>query len=159
MRMTSHAAEAMLAALKSELDGGFLYFFAGPVPDGPDDALDMDNDHTQVAMLTESADGVTGLTFAAPVDHTITKDPLEDWRAVVAFDGADDGETSLTPTFFRFCTSSDDGRGAATAPRLQGTIGGPNSTADVRLSTDSLTANGVNETGLAGFTISLASLG
>lgn len=159
MRMTPDLAEAVLNALKSELDGGFLYFFAGPVPDGPEDALDMMNDHTQVAMLSESNDGVTGLTFAAASDHTISKTPGEDWRGTVTFDGADDSETTLTPTFFRFCPDGDDGRGAATTPRLQGTIGGPNSTADVRLSSDTLTANGTNETGLAGFTVSLASLG
>lgn len=159
MRMSSEAAEAMLAALKTELDAGFMYFFAGPVPDSPEDALDMDAAHTQVAMLSESGDGVTGLTFAAPADHTLTKTPAEDWRGVVLFDGADDSETTLTPTFFRFCPDGDDGRGAATTPRLQGTIGGPNSTADVRLSSDTLTANGSNETGLAGFTVSLASLG
>lgn len=159
MRMTSNAAEAMLAALKASLDGGFLYFYSGPVPEGPEDALDMAGDHTQLAMLSRNGDGISGLTFAAPVDHTMTKEPSENWRGLVAFDGVDAAASSLTPTFFRFCTASDDGRDETASARLQGTIGGPNSTADVRLSSDTLTDNGTNETGLAGFTVSLASLG
>ena len=159
MRMTPDLAEELLAAFKSELDGGFLYIFAGPVPATPSAALNMGADHTQIARLTEDADGTTGLTFASPVDHTITKAPAEAWRGLVAFDGADDSETTLTPTFFRFCPTGDDGRGAADTPRLQGTVGGPNSTANLRLSGDTLTDNGSNETGVAGFTFSLTSIG
>ena len=154
-RMNADLAEALLDALKDALDGGRIYVFAGPVPATPDVAHDMGADLSQVAMFTLNGAGVTGLTLAAPADHTITKTPSESWRGLVAFDGADDGETTLTPTFFRFCPSGDNGRAAGAGPRLQGTVGGPNSTANMRLASDTLTDNGSNETGVAGWTYSL----
>lgn len=157
MRATPELAEAMLAALKGELDDGFIYIFSGPVPELPGDALGMVSDHTQLAMLSKDGDGSTGLTFEAPVDHSISKAAAESWRGLVAFDGAEDSETTLTPTFFRFCPAGDDGRSASDTPRLQGTVGGPNSNADFWLASDTLTANGSNETGAAGFNFSLTS--
>lgn len=154
--MSQDLAEAVLSAFKDELDDGFIYIFAGSVPASPHAALNMATDHTQVARLTVDGDGSTGLTLAAPNDHTITKNPSENWRGLVAFDGADDGETSLAPTFFRFCPAADDGRGAATTSRLQGTVGGPNANVNLNLLSETLTDNGTNETGAAGFTFSLS---
>ena len=154
--MSQDLAEAMLVAFKDELDGGFIFIVAGPMPTSPHDALDMVNDHTQIAMLSEDGDGSTGLTLAAPSDHTVTKTPAENWRGLVNFDGAEDGESTLAPTFFRFCPAGDDGRGAATTPRLQGTVGGPNANVNLNLLSDTLTDNGTNETGAAGFAFSLS---
>ena len=151
-------AAAMLAGVKTALDGGFIYIFAGSVPSGPDIALDMVTDHTQLAMLSVDGDGVTGLTFASPVGATLSKNG-DEWSGLVAFDGAESGETSLTPTFFRFCPSGDNGRGAATTERLQGTAGGPNSSADMKLGSEQLTDNGSNTTSAAIFNYRVGSLG
>jgi hypothetical protein len=158
MRLTRDLAEAMLDAFKGELDGSFGYVFSGPVPAEAGDALDMVNDHTLLAILTESGDGTTGLTFDTPDGHTIAKNPSESWRGLISFVGAEAAEDSLAPTFIRWCPTGDDGQDAADTPRLQCTAGGPNSTAVARLASDLLTDNGSNETGLAGFTYSLVPL-
>ncbi|WP_202841951.1 hypothetical protein [Luteimonas saliphila] len=158
MRMTRGLAEPMLDAFKAELDGSFGYVFSGPLPAGAGDALDMVNDHTLLSILTESGDGTTGLTFDVPDDHSIAKNPSESWRGLISFSGAQAAESSLAPTFIRWCPPGDDGQGAADTPRLQCTAGGPNSTAVARLASDTLTDNGTAETGLAGFTYSLVPL-
>lgn len=148
-----------LNAVKSALDGGFIFVFAGPVPAGPDAALNMATTHTQVAMFSVDGDGVTGLTFDTPAGSPLQKDPSELWKGVIAFDGVDDGESTLTPSFWRFCPSGDDGRGAGSGPRLQGTCGGPSSSADMRFMASTVTANGSNELGVAVFDYSLNLLG
>lgn len=156
---TSHLLQAMLTGVKTSLDGGMLYIFAGTVPADAAAALNMTTTHTQVAVLTESDDGTTGLTFDAAVGGLLVKAAAETWEGTVAFDGKDDGETTLTPTFFRFCASGDDGRGVAAGPRLQGTVGGPSSGADYRLGATTVTANGTNTVGAAVFEVTVASLG
>lgn len=151
--------ETMLGEAKNAFDGGFLHIYAGPVPTTPDEPLDMDNDHTLVARLTEQNDGTTGLTFDAPVGDTLAKADAEVWEGTVAFNGAEDGETTLTPVFFRFATSGDDPSDAAVGPRIQGTVGGPSSAADLRLGAATLTDNGSNTVGVAIFTLRLSNLG
>jgi hypothetical protein len=147
----SYASRVALAALKDELDGGRMYFFSGPVPASADDALDMDNDHTQLVMMTESGDGSTGLTFDSPVGTAMTKTPSEVWSGPISFDGAEDSEDVLTATFYRFCADGDNGRDAADGPRLQGTIGGPGS--DIPMVNADLEDNGSNTQGLAYFAV------
>ena len=147
----STASEIALAALKAEFDGGRMFWFAGPVPATADEALDMVADHTQLVEMTESGDGVTGLTFQAPSGSAMVKAAAEDWSGLIAFDGAEDAETTLTATFYRFCTDGDTGRGVASAPRLQGTIGGPE--ADVPMISAALTANGSNTQGMSYFAV------
>lgn len=147
----SIASEIALAALKSELDGGRMYWFAGPVPASADDALDMDNDHTQLVEMTESGDGATGLTFESPSGNAMTKAAAETWSGTIAFDGAEDGEDELVATFYRFCADGDNGRGTATGPRLQGTIGGPGS--DIPMTSSVLVDNGSNTQGLSYFAV------
>lgn len=153
--------DALLAAaangVKDALDGCFVYYFAGPVPANADAALDMTNDHTQVAKLSVDGDGSTGLTFDSASDGALNKAASEDWSGTVAFDGAEDSETTLTPTFFRICTGSDDGRGAGSDPRVQGTLGGPSSSADIKLASASVTANGTNTVSLPIYYISIPS--
>ena len=143
-KITNDLAELMLAVVKSELDGGFLYIYAGTVPAAASDALDMGAVHTELVMLSVGGDGVTGLTFSASVDALVAKNPAENWDGVIAFDGFDAATTTKTPTFFRFCPAGDNGRGAASTPRLQGTVGGPASSADLKLGSDTLTDNGNN---------------
>lgn len=149
MSISDYTAQAALAALKAELDGGNLYLFAGPVPADADDALDMGASHTQIAKFTESNDGTTGLTFDAPAGAGMSKAAAEVWEALVAFDGVEDSETTLTPTFWRFCTAGDDGRAAATDARLQGTAGGPTTDLPCAAQTD----NGTNTVSVDTFAV------
>lgn len=156
MTITANATlmEALLTELKSQLDGGFLYIFSGSVPDSADDALDMLNDHTMLAMITVDDDGATGLTFSAPSGNLLSKNSGEDWIGTIAFSGADDGETTLSPSFWRFCQDGDDPTDAASGgPRLQGTVGGPASGADMIRSTETMTANGTNVIGVSVFNL------
>ncbi|HEY3434228.1 MAG TPA: hypothetical protein VGK41_01110 [Solirubrobacterales bacterium] len=150
------AAEVQLEALRTAINGGNLYLFAGPVPADETVALDMVVDHTQLVKMTDGDDGVTGLDFSAPVGDVMASDGTQDWLGLIAFDGAEDGESSLDATFYRFCPAGDDGRGAASGPRLQGTVGGPVSGAKLILTGGAtLTANGVNKQGVSLFTVSL----
>src|SRR5690606_8630784 len=127
---TNDLANTIASAVRTALNGGFLYLYSGPVPATADEALAMVNDHTEIAKFSDGDDGVTGLTFDEPVNGVLNKAAGEDWRATTSFDGADDGETDLAWSFYRFCQDGDDGRGAATGPRVQGTVGGPTSGAD-----------------------------
>lgn len=156
---TPGLSELMLAAFKDALDAGFIYIFAGPEPTNPGDALNMGSDHTQVARLTLNGDGTTGLTLDDPDGAAITKPSAADWRGVVTFDGAESAESTLTPTFFRFCPVGDNGRGAVSTPRMQGSVGGPSGAANMRLESETLTDNGTNETGAALFTYRIGSMG
>lgn len=131
IQLTEALANAMGDAASALLDGGNLYLYAGPVPASADAALDMVNDHTEVAKFTESGDGTTGLTFNAATGRVVSKTSGESWQATTAFDGAEDTEPSLLITFYRFCPAGDDGRGAATGARIQGTVGNLLSGADL----------------------------
>jgi hypothetical protein len=155
MKITSNVLEDMLTAVKGDFDGGFCYLFAGPVPATAAEALDMGADHTQLAMLSVDNDGVTGLTFNAPVAGVLSKTGAEVWEGLVAFDGAEDTETTLTPTFFRFCPSGDDGRDGTGTLRIQGSVGGPASSAEMKLEGDTLTDNGSNTAKAASFNVRL----
>lgn len=139
-KLSDDLADQLLTEMKSALDGGFLHFFAGTVPNSPEEALDMANTHTLLCVLTEGGDGTTGLTFAAPSGAMMEKNDTEDWEGIATFDGAEDTETTLEATFFRFCTPGDNGQGAGAAPRLQGTIGPTFSGADMERDDPNITA-------------------
>lgn len=141
---TNDLADTIATAVRTALNGGFLYLYSGPVPATADEALDMVNDHTEIAMFSESDDGITGLTFDASVNGVLNKAAAEDWRATTSFDGADSAELNLAWSFYRFCPSGDNGRGAATGPRVQGTVGGPTSGADLVFGTNTI-GNGVEQ--------------
>lgn len=130
-----------LAAIKAALDGGFLYIYAGPLPTNAEDAL---SGQTLLCKITESDDGSTGLTFAAPAAGAMTKTIAEDWNAVITASG--------TASYYRFCDASDTPANAsATKQRLQGTLGV--SGADLNLETVNLIANGTNKVGAGGFQV------
>lgn len=152
MNITPALLAAALNGMKAALDGGNLYYFAGAVPADANDALNMSTTHTQVAKFTESNDGTTGLTFQTATAGTLPKTPAEDWKATVALDGFDAGPT-ITPTFFRFCPAGDNGRGAGSGARVQGTLGGPSSGAFIELVSASVTANGSNTVSLPIYSI------
>lgn len=138
-KVSTATANALANAigLTTQLAGGRLFIFAGPVPATADAALDMVNDHTEIAEITESGDGSTGLTFDAPAAGVLAKAAAESWQETAAFDGAEDAEPTLVATFFRFCPSGDNGQAAAhatTGYRLQGEIGDLASTAPMKMS-------------------------
>lgn len=151
----SDLAAAAANGLRTALNGGTLFLFAGAVPSDPDAALDMDAVHTQVAALSA---GGGGLNFDTATDEFLYKSASETWAGLVAFDGFQDDQTTLTPTFFRFCADGDTGRDVATGPRLQGTVSGQSGNGDIKLQSASVTANGANEVGVAGFYIEMANL-
>lgn len=122
-KVNDTAANPALNALASAISGGFMYLFAGTVPPGPDDALDMVADHTEIVLVSVDGDGITGLTFATAASGAVAKPALAVWSGLATFDGTEAAELELTPTFFRICTAGDNGRGAGAAARLQGTIG------------------------------------
>lgn len=158
MKATPDLAAAALNAMASILNGGTLRYFAGPVPAEAGDALDMVSQHTELVVLSVDGEG-NGLTFDAATGGVLPKAASETWSGLVDFDGAQDSETTLTPTFFRFCASGDDGRDAGEG-RVQGTIGGPSSSADIRLGDgNTVTANGTNTRALPIFTIEQLFLG
>lgn len=145
------ASETALAALKTALDGGKLYWFAGPVPATAEEALDMATAHTQLVVMTKSGDGTTGLTFDAPSGNAMVKAAAETWSGLVSFDGANAASSSLDATFYRFCPVGDDGRSLTTGVRLQGRIGPADS--DFPMASPTLTANGTNTQGASYFAI------
>lgn len=158
MKMSTQLSESLLDGISQMIGGGLMYWFAGPVPESADDALDMDNDHTQVLVLSVDGTG-DGISFDSPDGTVLAKDPGEVWSGLIEFDGAEDSETTLTPTFFRLCPDGDDGRDEAPGPRIQGTIGGPSSSAEIRLSDGStVTANGTNSRSLPIYSIDITGL-
>lgn len=134
-------AIAIGTALKDGLDSGKLYLFAGAMPADADTALDMVSTHTQVAIITNNDTG-TGITFDTPTNANTNKAASETWKGSPAFDGKDDGLTTLTPVFYRLCESGDDGRSAGTGNRVQGTVGGPSSGADIELGSATVSSSG-----------------
>lgn len=159
MKLSDAAFAAANNAIRTALNGGRLFYFSGPVPADAGDALNMVADHTELVEFTEGNDGTTGLTFATSTGAVLSKTGAEDWTGTVAFDGAEDSETTLTPTFWRFCPSGDNGRGASANARLQGTIGGPASSADLKLSDGTtVTDNGTNTRSVPVFNVTLLAL-
>lgn len=149
---------AMLAAFKTALDGGFIHIFSGPEPAGVNDPLDLVGTHTRLCVLS-LAGGATGLTLLAPNGGTISKPAGDTWSGAIAFEGADAGGGPLEPTFFRFCQDGDNGSGAGTGPRMQGSAGGPASAADMKLGNDTLTDDGVSTASVVIFNYRIGFMG
>lgn len=119
------------AGLAPAIAGGFLHFFAGPVPATPDAALDMVAAHTLLVIVSVGGDGVTGLTFDAATGGALPKAAAETWTGTASFSGSGAAAPELDATFFRFCAAGDNGQGAGSGPRLQGTVGITGSGADM----------------------------
>lgn len=158
-QLSTALKNALLAtgSVRAQLNGGFLYIFAGPVPATADDALDMVSTHTQLVKLSANdpavADGATGLTFeATPSGGTMPKTSAQLWQAIIDNSGASVAATN-TATFFRFCAPGDNGRaaGGASTYRIQGTVG--TAGANLLVGSTSLTDNGTNT-----FALSVANL-
>lgn len=121
--------------VKEQMTLGFLYLFAGTVPASADVALNMSTTHTEVVKISNNATA-TGLTFDNPAGSILSKAAAETWSGTVNITGFEGSLTSITPTFYRFCAAGDNGQGTAnssTGYRVQGTVGGPSSGADLEL--------------------------
>lgn len=159
MKTTATVLEDMLAAAKTALDGGTCAIFAGSVPAAAGDALDMTTDHTQLAVLTLDNDGTTGLTFDTAVGGLLAKPAAAVWEGTAAFSGTEDTETTLTPTFFRFVEAGGDPTAAGADARMQGSVGGPSSAAEMKLEGATLTDNGSNTAVVATFNVRITPVG
>lgn len=156
-KVSDELAEAILAAVSTELDDGFLYIFNGTVPATPATVLDMVSTHTLLVQISIDGAGVTGLTFAAPDGDSMAKTEAEAWEGTAAFSGAQDSETTLAANFFRYCKAADNGQGAGTTSRLQGTIGATGSGSDMeRLNPDIVEGNPVE---IVNFIVRVSSIG
>lgn len=114
MKLSTGFRNALLAtgSLKDTMDGKVIKIYNGVVPTSADAAL---SGNTLLVTITESGDGVTGLTFDSPaVSGVISKASAESWQGTV--------DTSGTATFFRMETIADDGTLSTTAVRIQGDI-------------------------------------
>lgn len=148
------------SSVKEQLDGGFIYVFAGPVPADADAALDMVGQHTQLLKIAADAvpvdAGVTGLTLAATaINGSIVKAAGETWQGKINFDGKDAasaGTAPLVATFFRHCAAADTGRGVGggATPRIQGTVAAQGADANMAVS---MFDNGANVSGLASYEV------
>ena len=143
LKATPATKNALLNAigLKEQLDDGFLYIFSGTAPATAAEALNMATTHTELAMITVSDDGTTGLTFDAPLAGVISKAEAETWSGTCDFDGFN-AATTQTATFFRYCAAGDNGRGAAdgtTGYRIQGSVTALGGGGDLQIGSGSLT--------------------
>jgi hypothetical protein len=157
LKVSTATANAALngTGFKEQFDGGLLYLYAGPVPADADVALDMSTLHTEAVIISESGSG-DGLTFDAPAGGVLGKAASETWSGVPDTNGYQGSLTTIAPTFYRFCAGSDNGRGAAntsTGYRVQGTVGGPNSGADLQLGNATVTEGVSQPVGAFSWTI------
>lgn len=158
-------ANALLGSgsVKTQLDAGFIYIFAGAEPADADTVLDMVSTHTLLAKITADAvpvdAGSTGLTFAASAtNRAIAKNTGQTWAARVHFTGKDAALAGVSPliaTFYRFCKTADNGQviGTTTTPRIQGTVGV--SGGDINLTSVDLFDNNANTIGLSAYEVRL----
>ena len=94
------------------MGGGFLKIYDGVEPASADAAL---SGNTLLCTISESDDGVTGLTFDAAVAGVLPKAAAEVWEGTNVASG--------TATFYRFVRTGDTGALSTTDLRMQGTIG------------------------------------
>lgn len=158
-QLSAAALAATAAGLRAELSSCKLEIFAGAKPTNESIALNMSTTHTKLVTLTVDNDGSTGLTFAVPTDGTLSKTSSETWLGSNIFSGAQADQETLTPVFFRLGLMTDDLTAAGAGPRIQGTVGGENSAADLKLLSSTITAGSGNTTGLAGFNVRITPLG
>jgi hypothetical protein len=116
LKLSTTLATALAAVLKSELDGGTLKIFSGPVPATAGAAVD--GASVLLAEITVDGDGSTGLTFTTPTTGTLNKSASEDWICLGT------NVTSGTATFYRFTEAGDAGTALSTThSRIQGIVG------------------------------------
>jgi hypothetical protein len=98
-------------SLKSQLDGGSIKIYSGPVPANADAAL---SGNTLLCTVTV-ASGATQLSFdTTPSDGTLAKPSAVVWSGANAATG--------TASFYRHVAAGDAGDASTTAPRIQGDV-------------------------------------
>lgn len=115
------------SGFKALMDNCFVKVYAGTEPATADDSI---GSATLLATLTVGGNGTTGLTFAAPVGDTITKNTSEAWTGTAVATGVG--------TFFRVVKGTDTGASSTTEARIQGSVGTLG--ADMNLSSASFTS-------------------
>ncbi|MDD5533710.1 MAG: hypothetical protein WC279_11840 [Sulfurimonas sp.] len=121
--------DALLAALKVELDGGLIKIYddGAAEPSSANDAVP--GGSTLLVTISNNSTG-TGITFAAPSSGIMQKTASETWSGVNASSG--------TAAWYRFIAIGDTGALSTTECRVQGSVGILN--ADLLLASTSLTA-------------------
>lgn len=155
----AHALTGTTAGASAGTGNMFIYLFAGTVPADADTALDTGTTHTALGKISSNAGGSTGCTLAAASGGVIAKNTSETWSTgnmTFSGFGATGGTDTLTATFFRICSASDNGQGSGGSNmRIQGTIGTiGDGVYDMLLSSTSLTEG--NNFVLAAFQINLS---
>lgn len=147
--MTTRTSNATRSAvlnstgIDEQFNLSFLYIFSGAEPATADEALDMVATHTELVRISNNSTA-TGLTFGTATAGVLSKTGAEAWSGVVTLDGFDEVTDPATPVFYRLCAAGDNGRGAANATtgyRIQGTVGGPGSGADLVLGAATLSVS------------------
>lgn len=129
MKASTGLRNALLAtgSLKSQLDGGKILIYSGPVPVTADAAIDAASNPLLATISNNST--ATGLTLAADAANgSLSKNASEVWSGVNAASGV--------ATFYRHVAAGDDGTLSTTQARLQGTV--DLSGADMNLSATNL---------------------
>lgn len=91
-------------------DAFFIDIYSGSQPINADQAPT----GTLLATLSESADGVTPLTFGTPANGEMNKAPAETWRGL--------GVAAGTPGWYRVRRAGDANDVSTTAVRMDGSI-------------------------------------
>lgn len=160
MRVTEQFFTTALQGIADALPEFHITYFAGPVPATAGEALNMADNHTRVALLTDGGDGTSPLRWGAATGSLLPLDSSVDAYGLVVFSGAEQSLTTLEPKFFRIHEAGDDPTSAAAGSvRIQGSLGGQSSGADIELFSTTVTSNGSNTIGLSGYSISASSIG
>ena len=97
-------------SVKSALALGFIRIFAGAIPTDADAA----ETGTLLCVITDAADGTTGLTLETSAVSGIINKNASVW-------GSTSGSTGVA-SYFRFVQAGDTGALSSTDKRIQGTI-------------------------------------
>lgn len=124
-------------SFKSQMDSSFLYLYDAANPATPEEA------QTGSVLVKITAAAGAAFTWAATAaDGVIAKNASETLESVITASG--------TATAFRICKGADDGTTTDnTKLRIQGSVGGPGSAADMVMSNNVLVDNDSNTQGIS----------
>ena len=114
-KISTGSRNAMLAALKTALDGGTITIYDDTAAEPASASAAVPGASVALVEITESGDGVTGLTFDAPALGLMTKAAAEAWLGTNIASG--------TASWYRFVSPTDGGAESTTDVRLQGSVG------------------------------------
>ena len=99
IQISENVATAVMVtgSLKSLFNGGFIYLYSGPVPATAEEAVD--GSSVLLGKISESDDGVTGLTFEATAPSGILRKlATEEWKTTFGATGTITFGTLAFPT-------------------------------------------------------------